>query len=116
MRIRSSYIWAIIIAAGVTFWMVSDTVFPQLNEKQASADVEDSPLEEPEMALTVTAIKVRNEVTPIKIRGNGVTRTKFEIDVFARRNMNEIKDPIKDFRAGVTIRVPSADALSTINA
>ncbi len=86
MRIRSSYIWAIIIGAGVIFWMVSDTVFPQLNEKQASADVEDSPLEEPEMALTVTAIKVKNEVTPIKIRGNGVTRTKFEIDVFARRS------------------------------
>lgn len=36
--------------------------------------------------------------------------------VFARRNMNEIKDPIRDFRAGVTIRVPSADTLSTINA
>tara|TARA_B100001057_G_scaffold496256_1_gene597248 strand:- start:1442 stop:1729 length:288 start_codon:yes stop_codon:yes gene_type:complete len=36
--------------------------------------------------------------------------------VFARRNMNDIKDPIKDFRAGVTIRIPSADALSTINA
>ena len=36
--------------------------------------------------------------------------------VFARRNMNEIKDPIRDFRTGVTIRIPSADALSTINA
>jgi hypothetical protein len=35
--------------------------------------------------------------------------------VFAKRNMNEIKDPIKDFRAGTTIRLPSRESLSGIN-
>tara|TARA_B100000989_G_C19515908_1_gene461628 strand:- start:840 stop:1130 length:291 start_codon:yes stop_codon:yes gene_type:complete len=35
--------------------------------------------------------------------------------VFARRNMNELKDPIKDFRAGTVIRIPNRETLSSLN-
>tara|TARA_B100000989_G_scaffold156330_1_gene116660 strand:- start:3411 stop:3695 length:285 start_codon:yes stop_codon:yes gene_type:complete len=32
--------------------------------------------------------------------------------VFQRRNMNEIKDPIRDFKAGLTIRIPRRSAVA----
>lgn len=32
--------------------------------------------------------------------------------VFIKRNMNEIKDPINDFRTGLTIRIPSKQTLA----
>ena len=35
--------------------------------------------------------------------------------VFARRNMNELKDPIKDFKAGTVIRIPNRETLSSLN-
>ena len=35
--------------------------------------------------------------------------------VFARRNMNELKDPIKDFKAGTVIRIPNRETLSSFN-
>ena len=41
---------------------------------------------ETSLGLTVAAVKVKNEKTDIKIRASGVTRTEFEIDLFARRN------------------------------
>ena len=34
--------------------------------------------------------------------------------VFVRRNMNKIQDPINDFRAGITIRLPDKTALAGI--
>ena len=34
--------------------------------------------------------------------------------VFARRNMELIKDPVFDFRAGLEIRVPSADFITNL--
>ncbi len=32
--------------------------------------------------------------------------------IFQRRNMNEIKDPIRDFKAGLTIRLPDRTIVS----
>jgi hypothetical protein len=34
--------------------------------------------------------------------------------VFALRNLDEIRDPIRDFRAGTTIKLPSAEAVAKI--
>ena len=35
--------------------------------------------------------------------------------VFAIRNLDKIEDPIRDFRAGVTIKLPSAESVSKIS-
>jgi len=35
--------------------------------------------------------------------------------IFAQRNKNTIKDPVFDFTAGTTIRVPSADNISRMS-
>ena len=92
MRLKSSYIWASIIALLVVGWMLSDDLLPKKEfdnlpiEKNAMET--DTKVEKNNPKLTVSAIKVKNEITPLKIRASGVTRSKFEIDVVARRQGN----------------------------
>ncbi len=92
MRVKGSYIWAGTIALVVVGWMLSDEIL-------SKNDLDDFPIENmpkenrendktPKSKLTVSAIKVQNEMTPLKIRASGVTRSKFEINVVARRQGN----------------------------
>ena len=85
---RSSFIWATAIAIGVIVWMLSDEFWPtnyeelpetiQENRKPDSKTGMPSPIK-------VSAIRVKNEQIPLKIRGSGVTKTLFEIHIVARR-------------------------------
>ena len=92
MRVKGSYIWAGTIALVVVGWMLSDEILPK-------HELDDFPIEniskenkekdkELKSKLTVSAIRVQNEITPLKIRASGVTRSKFEINVVARRQGN----------------------------
>jgi multidrug efflux system membrane fusion protein len=89
MRLRSSYIWAGLIALAVTAWMLSDDLLPSKNvnelEELASQNEKTGTDEKINSAVIVNAVKVKNNLTPLKIRASGVTRSKFEIDVIARR-------------------------------
>ena len=89
MRISPSYIWATIIAFGAVLWMVSDDFIKNPNPKETASkeNIEASGKQNSKNgpSLTVTAIKVKNEITPIIIRSTGVTKSLFEINVVARR-------------------------------
>ncbi len=88
MRIKWSYIWALLIALFVIGWMISDDLW-QPNSSQEIAD-EDALINTTDIgkiqAITVNAIKVNNEITPLIVRASGVTQTLFEIAIVARRH------------------------------
>ncbi len=87
VRVRASYIWAAIIALAVVLWMQSDDLFPKNNWKETEVAKNDE-VEEPKklvQPVTVNAILVENELTPLKIRASGVTKTQYQITVVSRR-------------------------------
>ena len=93
---RSSYIWALLIAGGVTAWMVSG-LFTSDSTQITSEEVTDQALadtgledasdgdDETVRQLTITALRVANEKTPMQIRASGVTRTSFDVALTNRR-------------------------------
>ena len=89
MKIRKSYISALIIAVSIIGWMYSDDVLGTSSsgetdqEKLAILEVEENLTAAPE--LITQAFRVANELVPLQIRARGVTRTEFEIDVISRR-------------------------------
>ncbi|MDT2084290.1 MAG: efflux RND transporter periplasmic adaptor subunit [Planktomarina sp.] len=89
MKIRKSYISALIIAVLIIGWMYSDDVLGTSSsgetdqEKLAILEVEENLTAAPE--LITQAFRVANELVPLQIRARGVTRTEFEIDVISRR-------------------------------
>ncbi len=90
MRFRSSYFFAFIIALGVVVWMISDD-FGTLSGDQ-KLDVEAQETESnvdnnvnSAQPITVSAVRVANKTTPLKIRASGVTRMLYEINVISRR-------------------------------
>ena len=89
MKIRKSYISALIIAVLIIGWMYSDDVLGTSSsgetdqEKLAILEVEENLMAAPE--LITQAFRVANELVPLQIRARGVTRTEFEIDVISRR-------------------------------
>ena len=89
MKIRKSYISALIIAVLIIGWMYSDDVLGTSSsgetdqEKLATLEVEENVTAAPE--LITQAFRVVNELIPLQIRARGVTRTEFEIDVISRR-------------------------------
>jgi multidrug efflux system membrane fusion protein len=89
MKIRKSYISALIIAVLIIGWMYSDDVLGTSSsgetdqEKLAILEVEENLTAAPE--LITQAFRVANEPVPLQIRARGVTRTEFEIDVISRR-------------------------------
>ena len=93
MRIRSSYIWALLIAGGVTAWMISGQ-FSNTPDNQAStasasaetaADTDDGSDTGSPKQLTIKALQVSNTLTPLQVRASGVTRTSFDLMLTNRR-------------------------------
>ena len=89
MKIRKSYISAVVIAGLIVGWMYSDDLLETyfLDEtnknKVAIPEVEKGVTGSPD--LITQAFKVVNQMVPLQIRARGVTRTGFEIDVISRR-------------------------------
>ena len=89
MKIRKSYISALVIAVLIIGWMYSDDVLGTSSssktdqKKLAILKVEKNVTAAPE--LITQAFKVVNQRVPLQIRARGVTRTGFEIDVISRR-------------------------------
>jgi len=89
MKIRKSYISALVIAVLTIGWMYSDDVLGTSSssktdqKKLAILKVEKNVTAAPE--LIAQAFKVVNQRVPLQIRARGVTRTGFEIDVISRR-------------------------------
>ena len=89
MKIRKSYISALVIAVLIIGWMYSDDVLGTSSssktdqKKLAILKVEENITAAPE--LITQAFKVVNQRVPLQIRARGVTRTGFEIDVISRR-------------------------------
>ena len=85
MRFRSSYIWALLIAGGVTAWMLSgqfgDKSVEADRELQADASQDEAPIKQ----LVIKALKVANIKTPLQVRASGVTRTSFDVTIINRR-------------------------------
>ena len=84
MRFRSSYIWALLIAGGVTAWMLSGQFGDQPVEAQATngeATQDDASVKQ----LVIKAQKVTNIKTPLQVRASGVTRTSFDVQIINRR-------------------------------
>ena len=89
MKIRKSYISALVIAVLIIGWMYSDDVLGTSSsgksdeKKLVTLKVEKNLTAAPE--LITQAFKVVNQRVPLQIRARGVTRTEFEIDVISRR-------------------------------
>ena len=89
MKIRKSYISALVIAVLIIGWMYSDDVLGTFSsgktdqKKLAILKVEENVTAAPE--LITQAFKVVNQRVPLQIRARGVTRTGFEIDIISRR-------------------------------
>ena len=86
IRFKTSYLWATIIALSVIGWMLSDEIWPSKSnlDTKSPSTIETTDLGKIQ-AITVNAIKVQNQVTPLKVRASGVTKTLFEIVIVARR-------------------------------
>ena len=91
MKIRSSYIWASLIALGVVGWFVSDN-FPSSPETDtASLSVDKADEDTTSSAtdvmpnLTISAMKVKNQDIDLQIRASGVTSTSFDMVITSRR-------------------------------
>ena len=86
MRFKTSYIWATVIALSVIGWMMSDGLWPNKSEldKKIVPEIASTELGKIQ-AITVNAIKVKNQSTPLIVRATGVTETLFEIVIVARR-------------------------------
>ena len=84
MRFRSSYIWALLIAGGVTAWMLSGQVGDQTVEAEAP-QAEAAQGEAPVKQLVIKALEVTNIETPLQVRASGVTRTSFDVQIINRR-------------------------------
>ena len=84
MRFRSSYIWALLIAGGVTAWMLSGQVGDQTVEAEA-LQAEAAQGEAPVKQLVIKALEVTNIETPLQVRASGVTRTSFDVQIINRR-------------------------------
>ena len=85
---RTSYIWAALIAVAVFLWMQSDDLWTYSKHSKSTETNNNQKEKVPpsgQQAITVNAIIVKNELTPLKIRATGVTKTLFEITVVSRR-------------------------------
>ncbi len=89
MKIRKSYISALVIAGLIVGWMYSDDLLGTSSldkadkEKVAISELEKDVISSPD--LITQAFKVLNQKVPLQVRARGVTRTGFEIDVISRR-------------------------------
>ena len=93
MKIRSSYIWASVIALGVIGWFISDNFISssdetetEIAETDASASEGDkAPADENVIAnLTISAMEVKNQDIDLQIRASGVTSTSFDMVITSR--------------------------------
>ena len=93
MKIRSSYLWASIIALGVVGWFVSDNFMSSseieasnlIAETGASSDDNLSQTNEAVISnLTISAMEVKNQDIDLQIRASGVTSTSFDMVIKSR--------------------------------
>ena len=104
MKIRSSFLWAGLVALAVVGWMVSDDLLNQ----GAEADKEKSPgvvgvddevdkssvqLESVERTFIVSARQVKNETIPRLIRANGIIEPEYEVTVSSKIDGNIVDIP-----------------------
>ena len=94
MKIRSSYIWASLIALGVIGWFVSDNFTSSSDETDTEIAASDAPATEGAKAqadesvipnLTISAMEVQNQDIDLQIRASGVTSTSFDMVITSRR-------------------------------
>ena len=102
MKIRSSYLWAGLVALAVVGWMVSDDLLSQSDDadKEMSSaavgtgdaladEVDDSAKSNAQPAsaernFIVSAREVKNETIPRLIRANGIVEPGYEVTVSSK--------------------------------
>lgn len=133
MKIRSSYLWAGLVALGVVGWMVSDDLLrPQADDagfEISSSDVTaiDAPkndgdssagaVPQPasvERSFIVSAVRVKNETIPRLIRANGIIEPEYEVTVSSKIDGNIVAVPGREgasVKAGDVLVVLDKDTL-----
>ena len=98
MKIKSSYLWAGLIAFLVGLWMASgsfmkDTPAAINDSDQAEADsgADMAKQADATSSFTVSAISVRNETINCTIRANGVSEAAFDVTVSSKIDGNIIR-------------------------
>ena len=98
MRIKTSYLWALLIAAAIVGWMLSgrylssegtatsETAAIETGAADTSAEAQSKSNDLPVQRLTISALEVVNQSIPMHVRASGVTRTSFEVSILARRD------------------------------
>ena len=122
MKIKSSYIWAAVVALSVVGWMLSDNLLASRTDEDSGADqgltiTNDTTTNDTgKTAQTesgaaqsgdgrdfiVSAVRVLNEPIRRVIRANGVSEPEFEITVASKIDGTVVKVPAKE---GATIDV-----------
>ncbi len=113
MKIRSSFLWAGLVALAVVGWMVSDDLLNQ----GAEADKEKSPgavgvddggakssvqLGSVKRSFIVSARQVKNETIPRLIRANGIIKPEYEVTVSSKIDGNIVDIPARE---GANVKV-----------
>ncbi|MEK9610099.1 MAG: efflux RND transporter periplasmic adaptor subunit [Alphaproteobacteria bacterium] len=133
MKIRSSYLWAGLVALGVVGWMVSDDLLrPQADDagvEISSSDVNaiDAPKDDGdssagtvpqpasvERSFIVSALRVKNETIPRLIRANGIIEPEYEVTVSSKIDGNIVAVPGREgasVKAGDVLVVLDKDTL-----
>ncbi len=125
MKIRSSFLWAGLVALAVVGWMVSD----DLLNRGAEADKEKSPgavgvddggakssvqLGSVKRSFIVSARQVKNETIPRLIRANGIIEPEYEVTVSSKIDGNIVDIPAREganVKAGDVLVVLDKDTL-----
>ena len=129
MKIKSSYIWAAVVALSVVGWMLSDNLFASrtaddpaaeqtlttTNDTDKTAQTESSAAQTGDgREFIVSAVRVLNEPIRRVIRANGVSEPEFEITVASKIDGTVVKVPAKEgvkIEAGDVLVVLDTDTL-----
>ena len=132
MKIRSSYLWAGLVALAVVGWMVSDDLLSQRDDADkemssaavgtgdALADEGDDSAKSSaqpvsaERSFIVSARQVKNETIPRLIRANGIVEPEYEVTVSSKIDGNIVDVPAREganVEAGDVLVVLDKDTL-----
>jgi len=99
MKLRSSYIWAVIIACLIVGWMFSDDLLKFYNPQETNdSRLKTENKEEPktDKKLIISAVKVQNINVDKIIRSNGITNPEFQISISSEIGGKVISTHVKE--------------------
>jgi len=99
MKLKSSYIWAVIVACLIVGWMFSDDLLKIYNPQETNnAKFKTGNKEEPitDKKLIISAVEVQNVDVDKIIRSNGITNPEFQVSISSEISGKVISTHVKE--------------------